>query len=85
MNEPILLPKVKSVKSEPVYYGIRGTQYITRVTFRDGRAVTLQGELSKKEAYYQAYLQRALDAGLSYEEATTYAQNQYLVPIKKGA
>ena len=85
MDQVINLPPVKSVKTEAVSYRMLSTHYITRVSFRDGRAVTLQGELPRKEAYYQAYLQRALDAGLSREEADHYAQTKYPTPLKKGA
>src|ERR1700690_2393847 len=73
MNQIINLPGIKSVKAEAVSYGVRATYYITRVNFKDGRTVTLQGELPKKEAFYQAYFQRALDAGLTNDEAHEYA------------
>jgi hypothetical protein len=84
MNENITLPPIKSVKTEPIYYGLGAARYITRVSFKDGRAVTLQGQIGKKEAFYQGYFQRALDAGFSPEEADRFAKTKYPIPLKKG-
>lgn len=87
MNQVIQFPAVKSVKVENVWEigRMSNKHQVTRVSFKDGRACTFQGSLSKKEAYYQAYLQRALDSGVSQAEAEQYALTKYPVPMKRGA
>jgi hypothetical protein len=84
-SQPVIVPQVKSVKAEPVHYGIRTTYYVTRVTFKDKRAVTLQGEWGRREAIFFAFVQRAMDAGLTKDEALDFTISQFPEHQKKGA
>ena len=83
----IIIPKIKSVKVEPVYVLARthNVAEVTKVTFKDGKAITFSGHLSRKEATYQGYLQRAKDAGLTDQDAENFAAHQYPEPMQKGA
>lgn len=81
------IAKIKAVKVEPAFLmaGRTVVKSITRVIFNDGHWFTFQGELSKKAAYYQGYLLKALEAGMNSTEAEQFAAAQYPVPMRKGA
>ena len=87
MNQSIEVPAIKKIKAQQVFRG--GMQsytvrYVTRVFFKDGKALTFAGELSRKEAIYQGYFQRALEAGLSLVDAESFAGSKYPIPQGKG-
>lgn len=73
MNQGIETPKVKKVLYESVW--VRGCQQrtVTKVYFRDKSVLTFAGSLPRKEAVFNAYYQKARDAGMTVEEAAVFA------------
>ena len=49
---------------------------VTKVYFRNNSALTFVGSLPKKEARRQAILQKALEAGMTSEEAEVFADSK---------
>ncbi len=49
---------------------------VTKVHYRNNSALTFVGSLPKKEARRQAILQKAMEAGMSPEEAEVFADSK---------
>ncbi len=66
--------KIKKIGQEAFW--VRGGNYrtVTKVFFKDGTAITFWEKLSRKEASFKAYYQKGVDAGMTVEEATVFAQ-----------
>ena len=76
MELNIEIPGIKKVLYESVF--VRGYQQriVTKVYFRNKSALTFCGSLPKKEARRQAILQKALEAGMTSEEAEIFADSK---------
>lgn len=82
MNLTIEIPKVRKVEQEAVFtFGCR-ERAVTRVYFKDGMALTFSGRLVRKEAVFNAYYQKAMDLGMSGEEASIFAGQELVVPLR---
>jgi hypothetical protein len=76
MTLNIEIPGIKKVLHESVF--IRGCEQriVTKVYFRNKSALTFVGSLPKKEARRQAMIQKALEAGMTSEEAEVFADSK---------
>ena len=76
MELNIEIPGIKKVLYESVF--VRGYQQriVTKVYFRNKSAFTFSGSLPKKEARRQAVIQKAMEAGMTPEEAEVFADSK---------
>ncbi len=76
MELNIEIPGIKKVLYESVF--IRGYQQriVTKVYFGNKSAITFSGSLPKKEARRQAVIQKAMEAGMTPEEAEVFADSK---------
>ena len=66
--------KIKKIGEEA--FMAHGCNYrtVTKVFFKDGSAITFWEKFSRKEAAFNAYYQKGMDAGMTSEEATVFAK-----------
>ena len=66
--------KIRKIGEE--HFMVHGCNYrsVTKVYFRDGSAVTFTEKLSRKDAAFNAYYQKARDSGMTEEEAALFAK-----------
>ena len=76
MELNIEIPGIKKVLYESVF--VRGYQQriVTKVYFKNKSALTFVGSLPKKEARRQAVIQKAMEAGMTSEEAEVFADSK---------
>jgi protocatechuate 3,4-dioxygenase beta subunit len=76
MELNIEIPGIKKVLYESVF--VRGYQQriVTKVYFRNKSALTFCGSLPKKEARRQAVIQKAMELGMTPEEAEVFADSK---------
>jgi len=76
MELSIEVPKIQKVLYESIY--VRGfhQRMVTKVYFRNNSALTFIGSLPKKEARRQAILQKAMEAGMTPQEAEVFADSK---------
>jgi protocatechuate 3,4-dioxygenase beta subunit len=76
MELNIEIPGIKKVLYESVF--VRGYQQriVTKVYFKNKSALTFVGSLPKKEARRQAVIQKAMEAGMTPEEAEVFADSK---------
>jgi hypothetical protein len=76
MELNIEIPGIKKVLYESFF--VRGYQQriVTKVYFKNRSALTFVGSLPKKEARRQAVIQKAMEAGMTPEEAEVFADSK---------
>lgn len=86
MSPETSIPPIQEVKRESCFVrrGVQKITTLTKVIFRDGRAITFTGSLDRKEAFFQGYFQRALEMGLPEDQARGVALARPPAPLKGG-
>jgi protocatechuate 3,4-dioxygenase beta subunit len=76
MELNIEIPGIKKVLYESVF--VRGYQQriVTKVYFKNKSALTFVGSLPNKEARRQALIQKAMEAGMTSQEAEVFADSK---------